>query len=294
MNARAREYARDIQSLFTNAIDNALTRIGQRLQQINPPSDAERVAVTVIAELLRTWDQDFVNNISEIANPIILRTYNFFRRDQTIFPEGTEFSRQSFQEIPDAVFNLTDFRTIAHLQNLDDVFMGQFITDADTRRRIRNFLIENFIEGNVPIGPDSPGIDLFLSRFGEFVNNEGFKARRIIETTLNQARNFGSLNYMDQLGITRYRILELNDNRTCPYCRFMNGKVLDIGPARRQMLEFIEAGADGNRIRQIKPFAPTVPLEEFRSLTNEQLQAMGFNVPSFHPHCRGRTVAEIV
>jgi hypothetical protein len=120
---------------------------------------------------------------------------------------------------------------------------------------------------------------------------ERWKIRRIIETTVNRARAYASVNYISQAKISEYEVAEVGDAKTCAYCQHMDGQIMEV----KNTVEALDTMTDKGvaSVGEYMPFATTMKIEEFKQLGAADLQAAGFHTPAYHPHCRGRIVALI-
>ncbi len=110
------------------------------------------------------------------------------------------------------------------------------------------------------------------------------------------ARVFGQLNSFDEIGITRYEIVNPGDSRTCPVCGHMNGKVFEISQGLAQQ----QAELDAESPEDIKSIHPWMTPAQIRSISSKPgllrgkagkadskaLAASGQALPPFHFRCR--------
>jgi SPP1 gp7 family putative phage head morphogenesis protein len=249
-----------------------------------------QVTAAILFGLIKSWDNSFANPVADIVDDNIIDIYYFYRADKNIFSNAPENNKtkQEYFVVPDAVFELLDYRAIEFLQTLDRVYLGKFITDPDTEARILKWIKERFESGNVPVGQDNPLIDEFVQEFGDVVRLESWKIRRIIETTTNSARNTANVNYMSQALIAEYQVVEVMDDKTCGWCRHMNGKTFSVRIAVEQQERLYRDGI--NMLPKYSPFATSMKLDEFVKLDPKSIQNKGVRIPA-HPLCRGRYIA---
>lgn len=262
------------------------------LEKLSPGATEDAVQGAIVFGLLSMWDVNFMGPVDKIVQANIEDIYAHYRRDEYVFKKGLELSRgtkASFFVIPEATFDLLDARAIEFLENIDSLYLGKFITDTDTQRRILSWITERFKAGDVPLGRDSTMVLDFIQKFGDVVLLESWKIRRIVETTANTARNVGNLYYMNQAAIETYECVEVMDQITCGWCRHMNGQQFSISKTveKYDML----FGGDVDAYIDGKPFATSFKLEEFKKLDTVGLATRGIMLAPFHPACRGRTVA---
>ena len=194
-------------------------------------------------------------------------------------------------EIPESVFTMLDARALEYLQSLDQIWLGKFITDEDTLKRITRWIEKEMVGKNLTLGRDGEAVKSFVDRFIDEVKLESWKIRRIIETTANKVRNTANLMYINQAKVEKYEVVEVLDKRTCGWCRHMHGKIFSVSTTLRKLEN--ATNRPQSEIASVTPFATTVNLEDFTNLSAIELQTMGHDVPSFHAHCRGRVVGVI-
>lgn len=83
-------------------------------------------------------------------------------------------------------------------------------------------------------------------------------------------------------GISKYRIDAILDTRTTDICRHMDGRTFSVEEAFTKTGEVLSV-ADPTKIKDIAPFPE---LDEIGGLSNDELQARGFDTPPFHFLCR--------
>lgn len=284
------EYIGAIDEQFSKAVDKSLRPIQAELKAMGTGSSLGTVQSTILYQLYSSFENNFVNKIGKIIEDNIEPIYSFYRKDKSVFEDGEGFSgtRSSFFVIPEATFDLLDARAIQFLEEIDNMYLGKFITDPDTERRILRWLQEKFQKGDVPIGPDSTLYTEFIREFADIVVQESWKIRRIIETTVNRSRNIGNVFYLNQAKIVQYQIIEVMDDKTCGWCRHMNNKIFNVKQTVDQYENLFNQGVE--KTPQVTPFATTFKLDEFVKMDSKMLRANGVTLPAFHPHCRGRSI----
>lgn len=286
-------YLNKLVNIFDSAIQKGGKEVKVEMAALPLHATENEFIAAAWTGLIKNWNFNFEAPVDKVVDKTVQTMYSYYRKDKRPFREGIGFERvaeQSFFDIPDAVFDLIDTRAIEFLKSVDSFWLGKFINDPDTERRITDWLKDQFESGNVPVGPDNPLVDSFIHAFSDIVRLEAWKIRRIIETTANRTRNFGNLNYINQAQVQKFEIVEVNDSRTCPWCKHMNGKIMSVTTAVTSMNELVNDGFD--RMPELTPFATTVKIEDFKKLDAVSLQLAGFSTPPYHPHCRGRIVAD--
>ena len=100
--------------------------------------------------------------------------------------------------------------------------------------------------------------------------------------------NYGFTAEAKALGMTEYAISEQLDTRICPICKIMHGKRFKVADANNLLKDVFSVQSQGD-MRTIQPW----PKQDKRSvaalgeMSNEELVAHHWNMPPFHPRCRG-------
>ena len=292
LNRFAKRYLKAVNKSFKEATKQCLPGLRAALEKMDESTRKEEFTDAVMFHLYRDWKQNFNDKVKPVVDEIVAESYRHFRSDKSIFTQAKGFNKGgSFIEVPDSVFGLLDYRAIEYLQRLDNLYLGKFITDDDTRRRVKEWIEEMYLSDNRPIGKDEQAIESFLEEFNDQVNLEAYKIRRIVETSVNKIRNYANVNYIDQAELEQFEVMEVLDSKTCKWCRHMDGKVFSV----KQEVEKIKNLVDGKPedVEKLSPFATKYKVDEFTTMDAAQLQAKGIASPGYHPHCRGRLTAVI-
>lgn len=285
----ANNYISEVSKKFSVAIERSLPGMKRDISSLPENATVERLESVVIFNLLKDWNKNFVKRIDKDIKKNVSEAYNIFRQDEKVFKDAQGFSKegQSFFTIPEAKFDLLDFRTIEYLNDLDRVYLGKFITDPDTIKRVKNFINKAYLSNNPLSSKDN--LDNFMEEFGELVDNESWKARRIIETTLNKSRNYANVMYINQAEIKKFEIVEIVDQLTCQWCAHVDGMEFEVS-LEVEKIKDLTTGEIKDVIAK-SPFATTIPIEQFTKLDAAAIQAQSTGVPPNHGFCRGRLVA---
>lgn len=270
---------------YKRAIKNSTTQIANELSKLPKNASLEQVVDRVLFVLFKNWGDNFSKKQKGIIETYVNRIYRKFRNDKSIFPGNEE-------DVKDAVFGKADTRTMEYFRRSDQLYLGRFITDADTKKKILAFIKDEYINNNTPIGNNKDAIAKFKAKFNTVLNAEDHKVRRVIDTTVNYMRNAASVNYMQQVGVEQFQIIEVNDQKTCDWCRNMNNRTFSVSKASKKLEEFANTAPEDVKSRSkfiVSAYSP----DELADLDDTQLQSNGFSTPPYHPHCRGTVVAII-
>lgn len=289
----SKQYQSDMDAIFSSAIDKAAVGLEADLKGRNKPTTQDQMVDLVFYYIYKDWSMNFKVPAQQITKKNIQNCYGYYRADKSIFAKTKKgSSSNSFDFIPpDSMYNMKDYRTIDYLKSSDDFYMGKFVTDKDTRKRLTNWVTQYFIEEGNPIGKNSDTISAFVAQFKDLAFNESYKIRRIVETTLNKSRNYASILFIEQAQVAKYEIVEIGDRLTCAWCQTMDGKTFTVSDAVSLIKNVTDKPVED--VPDITPFATSIKIDEFKGLSDAQLIAKGIQTPPFHSHCRGRVVASI-
>ncbi len=197
------------------------------------------------------------------------------------------------EDVVQPVFNvLEDTRTLGFLQDTDITWLGRYVRRGDTADRVTARIRDEYIR----VGRDWTD-RTFVPKIAEQLELETWQAQRIVRATTNMSRNMASLRTFEQIGIvTTFEIVGPIDRLKCPWCLSMIGRTFSVKKAITRMNSTIAAGPEA--LPRTRPILTSeVPLTEradgtkFIDLTDDQLQAAGFDLPHYHPNCRDVVVA---
>lgn len=288
LNEFSSAYQKTIEEIYYEATSKVTKRVKKKGKDWNETTTETKVKDDVLTALLETWQPSFVSKIGRVIPKFVEPVYSHYRKDDSIFLDCSD-KGMSFEDdvVPEGIFEQVDYRTMEFLEESDQQYLGQFITDEDTIKRINSFIDEAFEEGTGVFG-NSDTLNNFVREFNNKLNLEVWKIRRIIETTMSTSRSFASIQYMGQADTDTYEVAEVLDTRTCRYCQHLDGKVFSVDSSIDMIGRVVSN--DSGEIANYKPFATVEKINNFEQLTNAQLQSRGFTTPPFHPHCRGRVI----
>ncbi|MFH1549990.1 MAG: minor capsid protein [Planctomycetota bacterium] len=118
---------------------------------------------------------------------------------------------------------------------------------------------------------------------------------RVAATTMNRARNWGSVFSLHEAGYEEYQIRAVMDERTSLICREMNGKVFKVALAMKTVRKVLDSPAAD--IETLAPFprwdkersdfyiAPKGKPLYLKGKSDKWLQGHGLSLPPYHPNC---------
>lgn len=283
LERRLRSYTVESQRNYRRGVATSTNTIASALLKMPASATEQEVIDRVVFLLYKDWGKNFTNRQKAVIEKYVGSIYKEFRKDKSIF-QGTS------ARVPDPTFGARDERTIRHFENSDELYLGRFITDEDTRKKVTNFIKQQYIAGDTPIGNNKKGLADFKRRFKGTLNGEDRKIRRVIETTANKMRNYAAVAYMEQAEVTRFEVRGVNDDRQCPWCKSIQGKTFEVSSAITTINN--EVNASVTSVKALKPFLVSGPTpDEVSRMSGQDLQRLGFDAPPYHPHCRDVVIA---
>lgn len=277
------KYISEITTKYKNAVRKVLTKIVQNFKDTLPESTYQEVVDKVLYVIYSNWEAEFINKINSTVQKWTKFLYKKYRKDSSIFGD--------MENIPKVSYSLSDYRAIEFFKDSDTFYLGRFITDESTTRKITEYIKKEYLENGGEIGRSQEMLDKFKENFGDVLDGEDWKIRRVLDTTVSRMRVTGALHYMEQAEVTEYEIVEVMDSHTCEFCKHMNGKRFSVADSYSKV-ENLDFG-DGSILREQFPFVTSVfkKAEDMDGLSAKELAAKGISMPPYHPSCRGTIVA---
>ncbi len=278
-------YNNDTKKVYRKAVNSSVRTIGAELLKLGESSTQQQVVDTAIFHLFRTWGNNFSKKELSVISKYVTQSYKFFRKDRAIFGKVED-------GIPAATFNTVDFRTIDYYKKSDGLYLGKFITDKDTKKKISDFIVDEYVKGHTPIGNNRDALGKFKNKFEGVLNGEDWKIRRVIDTSLNKLRNSAAVNYMNQAEVEEYEIVGIEDNQQSEFCRNITGRVFSVRKAMDSLNSL--ANSDPANVAAVSPFGVSlIKAGDIPGTTTEALEKMGLGTPPYHGHCR-TTIAAVL
>ncbi len=141
--------------------------------------------------------------------------------------------------------------------------------------------------------PVKKAADLSLA---DRLNQAVLEGKKLVDVhaslTTSRLISLGFLSETVEQGSTQYEINEVLDDKTCPVCEFMHGKVFDASHEYDKTLSALSV-TDAASLKNIAPWPSQSKdaLEALQDMDEDELQAAGYGSPPYHPNCRGFLVA---
>lgn len=188
------------------------------------------------------------------------------------------------EQLVDVSFTLTDERAVAWLIDHHTYWIGSYF-DKQISGAIATQVSEGLAQG---LGRDDVG-KLLKSFFQDYpgvpVKPDTYWSG-LAATAMNRTRVFSSVSGYREAGIRELQILAAMDERTCPVCEQLHGKIIPIGRAATQVAQMMAT----ENPEDVKGIAPWLSASELADLNHEQMMNRGVILPPFHQSCRCDTV----
>jgi len=298
-----REYAKSLGITYDEAIGKITNKVANGLMQFNEGVPLEMVVDNAIYNTFLGFQKHFSIPVQKVVKGWIGGIYKYYREKTSIF--GADFKP------PKPIYNLKDFRTIEYYKKSDSFYLGKFITDADSKRSITEFIKKAYLEEGTPIGRDPLAIVEFKKKFADVLKGEDWKISRIVNTTVNRMRNTAAINYMNQAEVLEFEIVGIPDKLQCAYCASMQGKVFSVERSLQQIEALEETPPES--VAAVSPFLTSVFYEDAQdwevveregrpnyfkelkemddSLIQDEMGGGGY--PPFHCNCRCQAIAKL-
>jgi len=100
-----------------------------------------------------------------------------------------------------------------------------------------------------------------------------------------------SLGFLDQAiqdGHQQYQVTEVLDDRTCPVCQYMHGKIFNVSAQHARAMQALGTD-DPAHLKTIAPWPGQSgdDMAELQGMSIAEMQDNGYGSPPYHPGCRG-------
>lgn len=181
--------------------------------------------------------------------------------------------------VAETAFGGPDVRTARFLGELDHHYVSKFVTNPEAQSKV-NALIEKMYheQGTALFGRDPEAIAEFRNQLSQALGElQEWEVRRIVETSVQRARNWGHIAQLDEAAFEELRVYE--PTRDCDFCKEMDGKVISVRTAVSSMRS--QAGMTPDQFETFLKERPAKLDRIERTVEEGQL-------PPYHPHCHGR------
>jgi hypothetical protein len=187
-----------------------------------------------------------------------------------------------------------DRNALRYLTSIEQYYFGRgnYLADNETTgKQFISWLEREYIAKGLNI-KDAPTWKEFRKEFPGIVRETSYrKTIQLVSTTMARIQNMGQTLSLYENGFERYRIVGPRTAPICEFCRAMLDRVFEVKAAASRLAKIVDKGFEGRN--QLPPFLSSkYSLQEVQEMSDEELQAAGFETPPFHPECRHRKAAE--
>ncbi len=189
------------------------------------------------------------------------------------------------QQLLDVSFSLRDEVSVNWLTNHHTYWIGNYF-DKNISGAISQTVASGLEQG---LGRDEVG--KLLSNFFEDYPGVPAKPQNywsgLAGSAMNRSRNFGLIRGYKEVDIAELEIIAMDDERTCPICGEMNGKIIPVGKAYGQVERMIAS----ENPEDVKAVSPWLSFDDISGLDIGQIMDKGMILPPFHFSCRCTVVS---
>jgi phage gp29-like protein len=259
-------YISNLSSSLKNIRGDVLAKIETWLRgQSSPPSEKE-----------------FISSVQSILGDA------YKKIDKTAITESIAGIYQAFKAAPGAelIFGGADIRAINFLGNLDHYYLSKFIDNPDAQAKLTEFLKTRYLEGGEGLfGAGDPAAIKEMQNLlaQQMTDLEGYQINRIADTGVQRVRNWAHISQLNDAGIAEIEIIE--PTMECPFCAAMNGKIIQVNVAYRNMMD--QANMTPEEYQEFLENNPP-SLEGIEDYVDQGM------LPPYHPHCRGTIIKRLI
>lgn len=284
-------YFQATNKVYGKAVRKLTAKVGKALLETPANTPLEAVTDRVLSLLFTNWKTTFSQKQQGVIQTWITDAYRAFRTDKSVFGGGSTINVGGVvKEIPKATFGLRDARTMEYYRKNDSLYLGKFITDPDTKKKITSYIKEQYLTEGLPIGNNKAALDKFQNAFSNVLNLESWKIQRILSTTVNRMKNFAGVSYFADAEVDKFRIIGITDSLQCQHCAAMQGKEFSVTTALSRIDKAVQG--EPSAVKADQPFlVAKLSAETVKEKGADELQSLGFDAPPYHPNCRDQAIA---
>ena len=292
----AQSYAAALESILAGAQDTALAAAEETAG--GDFEDERHFAAAVMETFEDVLRVDLAaSRANDISDRYVADAWQGWRHERTDFLQGAgrlNAGLASWRQRFDLDLTQVDTNALRYLKAVDRHYFGggHYLADnPQVQGKFVKWLEKEYIASGLNI-KDATAREAFFKKFGKVVTETGWrKVTQLVDTTMARIQNMGQTLKLYEAGFSRFRIVGPRGGPICEYCREMVGRVFAVAPAAQRLAGIVEKGFEDPA--DLPPFITEgYTPDELRDLTDEEIQAAGYDSPPFHPECRHRKAAE--
>jgi hypothetical protein len=246
----------------------------------------------------------------ELKTPLTAAQIRVIRgRLQSIWNTSKRLAGRQTKKAVD--FSLVDREAVAALSRQQVFWVGDFY-GAQLNRRIAAVSQDVIFEQGLSSREAGPVLRRALNReFGlvtggktgfapsipaRYAGNPDHYFRQVASVSSHQARTFSTLQHFTEAEITRFRLINPQDERTGKICQQMHGQTFSVRTGERHMNRILSA-KDPKAVKRIAPWLSGDEIEDELGgkrrgsvAASDALSRAGVILPPFHSSCRTEPV----
>lgn len=188
---------------------------------------------------------------------------------------------------------VVDKNALRYITKVEDFYFGRgnyLANNETTGKQFVSWLQDEYIAKGLNIRDDATWAE-FRTRFAGLVQETSFtKIEQIVSTTMGRIQNMGQTLSLYEAGMKRYQIVGPRTAPICQHCKAMLGRTFDVRVAAERLATVLDKGFE--KPSDLPPFLSSkYTADRVREMSDEELQAAGFETPPYHPKCRHRKAA---
>jgi hypothetical protein len=188
---------------------------------------------------------------------------------------------------------LVDKNALKYITNVEQFYFGRgnyLAQDDVTGTQFISWLQEEYIAKGLNIRDDATWTE-FKGLFKKLVEETSYqKIEQIVSTTMGRIQNMGQTLSLYEADVKTYQIVGPSTPPICKHCLAMLGRKFSVKVAAERLANILDKGFE--KPEDLPPFLSSqYRAEQVKEMSDEELQAAGFETPPFHPKCRHRKAA---
>lgn len=188
---------------------------------------------------------------------------------------------------------VVDKNALRYITKVEDFYFGRgnyLARNETTGKEFISWLQDEYIAKGLNIRDDATWNE-FKTKFSGLVRETSYqKIEQIVSTTMGRIQNMGQTLSLYEAGIKRYQIVGPRTAPICNHCKAMLGRIFEVKVAAKRLAKVLEKGFE--KPDDLPPFLTSKYTDkQVEEMSDEELQAAGFETAPFHPKCRHRKAA---
>jgi SPP1 gp7 family putative phage head morphogenesis protein len=228
-----------------------------------------------------------------------------FKKAKGLTNEPLTYDTPSVEQVQKAadaefkvVFDLVDEQAVAALQTNNLFWIGEHY-GKNVSESVANTASETLVQAGSSRKEAAVAMEKAMSTAlksfhvpGGYSGSARGYIEGLVANAMTTGRVQGQIRSFVNVGITTYELVNPVDERTCPICAHMAGKVFTVKQASDQ-IELVQSASSPDQVKAIHPWLTVSEMKAISPLPGHQgpadstaLALAGFQLPPFHFRCR--------